>query len=301
MGMKLVLSARSEGGAVQDFDGRGPRIVELLEPSNDRGAGPWLVSVAPPIPDREGALHDRAVVFPRYEGASLGDVQEGSWMPVSVGVGSRGTAGQGAEYMWVSGELARSVLDLPPTAGQHFERRWNGYQRWLEATGEPNPDADVVFEGERVGSFIATVKQRKLEGLLASDLVERFESIEGWKWWECDSIELLARYAEREGHCQVPARQIEEGRPLGAASRFLAQIYRLAKNLAENASGMRGRDRSFAELLGNGDLDRLESIPGWQRFVDRVSKEQSAAWGQLAQAIEDAKPGGTGDQRHSGQ
>ena len=74
--------------------------------------------------------------------------------------------------------------------------------------------------------------------------VDKLENVPGWTWLSGDDFFLMARFARREGHTDVPTDHREEGRPLG---RWAQQ-----------------RRRSYAMgWLHPDDLRRTEAIPHW--------------------------------------
>lgn len=76
--------------------------------------------------------------------------------------------------------------------------------------------------------------------------VSRYERFMG------DDIDLLARFAEREGHSRVPKDHVEAGRRLGLTGIAIA---------------------AAMQKLSDGDLRRLNAIPGWEAAVaDAASK-----------------------------
>ena len=94
--------------------------------------------------------------------------------------------------------------------------------------------------------------------------VSRYERFMG------DDIDLLARFAAREGHCHVPEGHIEGGRPLDIIGlTVLASTGRLSPT----------------------DRERLESIPGWEaasiRAAGKILTPQKAA--ELAAARKDER------------
>ena len=219
----FALSASHET-SVPEFESGGPRSVQFLRRASQRWPHGWVVAVDPAVPDSRGEFHSEVVLGPYRESLcpDLREIEPGAYADVWVGpAGSAETDER--EWAWYVGGLARSVEDLPPTGDQVFEREFAALQTWVDRTGDPNPRFDATIDGVEVGRLVHSLKNDQQGGGLPGDRVVRLEAIPGWEWWDSDVIDLIAKFAEREGHCDVPDGHLEDGRPV--ASRWQAESY----------------------------------------------------------------------------
>jgi hypothetical protein len=285
-GQVWVLGSRTDANydGVEDFDGAGPRTVTPVTPFQGVRPEGWIADVDPPIPDPLGVPHRRVLLFPSYPVDSLTEMPAWGFVIVEVGPAPGQAPERSVGRSWHRGELARRVEDLPPTTTENFARRLQAFQRWLAASGDPNPDCTVVFDGVRVGGFVGYVKMERLQGRLSPEVAAQFEAIPGWRWWESDDIDLLVRFVRREGHCFVPPGHLEEGRPLGLAARHLAYEYRREQSLVDAPGGAQWCFMSPA------DKQRLEAIPGWQEFVATAHTQKLASLQRLWERLGRDRP-----------
>jgi hypothetical protein len=258
-----VLGSRDEMEGVDDFDGAGPRVVRLVAAFEGMRPEAWVAEVDPPIPDPWGKPQNRVLIFPKDEEGSLTQPRFGRHFEVGVGPLPGHAPDEPIGYAWYEGQLARNREDLPPTRAEFLA----AYHAWLAASGDPNPGERVEFEGVPVGAFIGSVKSLRFDGALSPELTAHFESVPGWKWWEGDIIDLIAHFAQREGHCFVPRDyQAEDGRPLGWVARSYASAYRFG-------------------FFGLSERKRLEALPGWNEFVELANAEIDALISQLSEHL----------------
>ena len=88
------------------------------------------------------------------------------------------------------------------------------------------------------------MRYAQAHGRMRTEWVEKLEAAPGWTWRSGDEIALMANFARREGHTDVPLDHREEGHPLGQWAHGRREFY---------AKGWLHPD----------DVRRTEEIPHW--------------------------------------
>jgi superfamily II DNA or RNA helicase len=160
-------------------------------------------------------------------------------------------------------DLTKIVFDLPTSVNEDFAQSLRVYlvaqttESWmfwyglLETFTEEHghcrvPATYTSNDGYRLGQWVSV--QRGTKGTLKSDRRQRLEALPGWSWdvlsdqWE-EGFSHLKRFADREGHCRVPATYKTEN------------SYRLG--------GWTGGQRANRDTMESDRRQRLEALPGW--------------------------------------
>ena len=136
----------------------------------------------------------------------------------------------------------------PQTAASDRDRYEEHFAEAFRIAADLSPYTALADAHQYAASF--PLRERPLAYAAMTDRlttgVSRYERFMG------DDIDLLARFAEREGHCDVPRGHIEGGRRLNADGLALAI-----------------RTGSVADQ----DIRRLEAIPGWQAAADSANEK----------------------------
>jgi Helicase associated domain len=114
-----------------------------------------------------------------------------------------------------------------------------------------------------LGRWVTSRRNDRANGKLSQDLAERLEGLPGWVWdtrtadWE-SGFAALRRFADREGHPQVPKRHVEDGFRLGMW---------LSGQRSSYAKGRMSPDR----------VRRFEQIPRWVWDIKQAAWEENFA------------------------
>ena len=104
-------------------------------------------------------------------------------------------------------------------------------------------------DGAALGKWVSHQRGRYASDDLTPQQIVRLEELPGWTWdageaqWE-EQFRRLAGFADREGHTDVPARHVENGRSIGKWAR---------RQKTNHTSGNLSTER----------VARLEALPGW--------------------------------------
>jgi len=102
---------------------------------------------------------------------------------------------------------------------QQLENYYNLLVKYNNREGHCNVPAKYEEDGEQLGAWLCTQRTANKKGKLNSDLIKRLDEI-GVVWhvqkqqWE-NSFNLLMKYKDREGDCNVPHSHEEDGKKLG--------------------------------------------------------------------------------------
>ena len=162
---------------------------------------------------------------------------------------------------WVTGQRGsrlsmptarRQLLEnLPGWAWDARQANWEeGFRYLKEFTDREGhsrvPAKYMIADGYRLGQWLYGQKDDR--SIMPQDRRERFEALPGWAWnvideqWE-DGFRQLQKFAEREGHCSMPALyKTEDGYRLG---RWVSQ------------------QRSNRDIIPMERRERLEALSGW--------------------------------------
>lgn len=130
-----------------------------------------------------------------------------------------------------------------------FERRLEALSRVLLRCGPAGLANGTSEEKPSLRKWVARCRAEYRAGRLAPEQVAALESLAGWSWDRESAhfergLELLARYAEREGHARVRLDHREDGFALGWWV-------------------VRQRQRFRAGHLARARARRLAALPGW--------------------------------------
>lgn len=104
--------------------------------------------------------------------------------------------------------------------GSSWEKNYALCIQYALREGHTNVRADHQEDGEYIHRWIRRQKKLKSVGKLSNAQVRRCEQLPGWSWDLGDSWDsmfaLMMQYKARNGHCNVPAKHIENGKKLGA-------------------------------------------------------------------------------------
>jgi superfamily II DNA or RNA helicase len=115
--------------------------------------------------------------------------------------------------------LTRIGVSLNRKRDDKWIRGVSAYRKYVEDTGNVNPNRSVVVNGVRLGVLLTDYRVRNAEGTLSPERVAELESI-GIDWSPPNGniergFELLKVFKRREGHVMVPDNWIEDGFALG--------------------------------------------------------------------------------------
>merc|ERR1712238_295758 len=102
---------------------------------------------------------------------------------------------------------------------QHWENYYNLLVKYKDREGQCTVPKLHKEDGENLGSWLDTQRTANKKGKLNADQIKRLDKIEiVWdvqkQQWE-SSFNLIMKYKDREGHCNVPRSHEEEGEKLG--------------------------------------------------------------------------------------
>jgi superfamily II DNA or RNA helicase len=129
--------------------------------------------------------------------------------------------------------LTRIGVPLNRKNDEKWIRGVSAFRKYVEDTGNVNPNRSVVVDGVRLGVLLTDHRVRKAEGTLGAERVAELESI-GIDWAPPNGniergFELLKAFKRREGHVMVPDSWIEDGFPLGEWLVNRRQFYKRGK------------------------------------------------------------------------
>lgn len=191
--------------------------------------------------DRYAKEHGDALVPDDYR---VGEVRLGNWVSAQRMRRLRGT---------LSEERQHKLEKLPAWSwdplSDAWERAFALLERFVEQYGHARvPQSHRVGEF-KLGSWVTTQRSRQARGVLSPDRRRRLEELPKWSWnlvddaWE-EGFSFLVRFAEANGHTQVPRSHHEGDFALG--------------------SWVSGQQRRKAEGVLSADRQhRLGSLPGW--------------------------------------
>lgn len=139
-----------------------------------------------------------------------------------------------------------------------WERHFAALLGFVAREGHARVPTDHLEAGLPLASWVIRHRQEHKTGRVPPDRVKRLEVLPGWTWdvlaarWD-EHYEALLRYAQREGHAQVPSDHLEDGLGLG--------IWVVAQRHQRRKAG-----------LPDARAERLESVPGW------LWDARAAAW-----------------------
>jgi len=113
-------------------------------------------------------------------------------------------------------ECAGFVFDLH---GKYWESMFDLLSKYKERTGHCNVPAAHIEDGKKLGDWLMNQRWLKKKGRLDDEKRDLLEEI-GVSWsliaqrWN-SMYELLVQFQKREGHCNVPYAQLEDGNKLG--------------------------------------------------------------------------------------
>jgi len=252
----LWLGERGEY-VVTDFDGqvRACYVVGAVEQNGESGPRHLVLArVEPPFPtgtiQEPGAEVDTLVLGARYRGDELDQLIDG-WMLVNLYVVRdrdallAGDASAAGLRLVARGEVARSPSQLRPSQEERFRHGLTLLRRFAEREGHTTVPLEHVEDGYFLGAFVHNFRSSRAN--LRRDWTEQLESVPGWRWYDEDEVDLVATFAAREGHTDIPVAHVEEGRPLGRWVREARKSHKLGGTWALSP-----------------DTERLlESIPNW--------------------------------------
>jgi Helicase associated domain len=229
-----------------DFDGRLRRAVVVRElRRSPTGQTYLLVRLEPPL-TLDDTVHAEVVLAERHAETSLLELGDGSISVYVFEASGVDTGAAGSEVRW-SGPLAWAdvALDpanLPPTREALWEQSFAVLEAFAVREGTAQVPLDDA-EGElSLGTWVANQKHLQAAGRLRPEWAARLEALPGWDWYSTDEFGLLAAYARREGHTDVPVDHVEDNRPLGGWLRFV---------------------RESRDHLPPDWVTRLEAVPQW--------------------------------------
>ena len=246
---------------VTDFDGR-LRACHVLgrveRPPTDRepfGRRYLLLRVdpplrtAPPMPPLPGGEAEQVVVCERHNGENLDELNAGSLSVLVFTVGNpeavlEGDLDWAGLSMVIWGDIARSPAQLPPSQEESFERGLVALKTFADREGHVDVPDDHREDGHWLANWIHNMRYVQAHGDLRSEWVEMLEAVPGWTWRSGDEVVLMANFARREGHTDVPLDHREEGHPLGRWANEMRKSY---------AMGCMHPDQAR----------RIETIPNW--------------------------------------
>jgi len=200
----------------------------------------------PPLPGGEA---EQVVVSERHNWTNLDDCGRGSLGVLVFTVGDPDAVLEGdldraglSMFMW--GDIARERSQLPRSPEEVFEYMLPLVAKFVIREGHVDVPDDHREDGQRLSSWINNMRYAQAHGDLRSEWVEKLEAVPGWTWRSGDEIVLMANFAHREGHTDVPLDHREEGHPLGLWAQERRKSY---------AMGCMHPDQAR----------RIETIPNW--------------------------------------
>ena len=225
----LWIGDRSEGEKT-DFDGRLRRAIVVREVTPAwaaaRGQTFLVVRLEPPLP-LSGTAHSEVVLAERHAETSLLELGDGT---ISVYVLDAAAAdaeprGSGSRALgtlaWA--DVALDPMYLPPTREELWEVSFAALEAYLKLEGTAQVPVDHRVGDLSLGTWVANQKHMRANGRLRPEWVERLQRLPGWQWFTNDEFSLLAGYASREGHTDVPIDHVEDDRPLGNWVQFVRE------------------------------------------------------------------------------
>merc|ERR1712238_421777 len=103
---------------------------------------------------------------------------------------------------------------------QQWENNFILLVKYKDREGDCNVPNDHKEDGENLGNWLNNQRQANNNGKIDTQKQKQLESL-GVVWdilsqqWE-NNFNLLVKYKDREGHCNVPRRHKEDGKNLGA-------------------------------------------------------------------------------------
>lgn len=169
-------------------------------------------------------------------------VKLGSWVVSQRVYYAKGTLDPGR---------ARRLAELPGWAWDVIDAQWQeGFSHlldYVEQTGHARVPSRHLFNGYKLGNWVAVQRDRHRDGILDPDRARRLAELPEWTWtphgdrWE-EGFALLVDFAERTGTACVPCSHTVNGFKLGAWVR---------------------NQRTRKDTLGPDRRQRLEELPGW--------------------------------------
>ena len=248
----FYLGERDEG-SVTDYDGhiRACYLIAWLRTEGERPEQARFprLTVDPALPLPNGATADQVVITPRYAGDDLSKLSTGqmagwaSWVrdPALI---VDGVIRRGALEFFSWANIARHPSALPASQEDHFLRNLRMLQRFVNREGDARIPSNHTEGDAHLSSWVNRMRHAQVRGDLRQDWVTQLESIPEWEWWPGDGFHFLRRYAEQEGHTDVPLEYEED---LFLVGRWVA---------LQRESYSRG-------WLDRDSEDRLEAIPNW--------------------------------------
>ena len=121
-------------------------------------------------------------------------------------------------------ERVALLEDLPGWSWEPFadawERNFAALEEFARREGHTRVSCSELVSGPELGRWADKQRRARVRGALAAKQVTMLESLPGWSWdprttkWDT-ALELLRRFADREGHTLVPVSHVESGFPLG--------------------------------------------------------------------------------------
>lgn len=148
---------------------------------------------------------------------------------------------------------------LPGWAWNPYNEQWEQQFHYLQEFAEQEGHCSIpknyrTDDGNRLGLWISN--QKRIKDSMPPERKARLEALPGWVWgaladqWETN-FRHLTKFAEREGHCRVPAN------------------YRTSDGL--RLGSWVSNQRAGKDGLPADRKERLESVPGWLwRVKDNV-------------------------------
>ena len=148
---------------------------------------------------------------------------------------------------------------------EQWERMYEALQAFATREGHIRIPKHHGVNGVSLGNWVTTQRIAYSRGKLSASRIELLEEIPGWHWgwddrWQ-NSFEVLERFAQREGHANVPYDYRENGVPLGWWVGIQRRHHRQGRLAAER-------------------IEQLQPLPGWSWNI------RDAKWEEMFQRLQ---------------
>ena len=129
--------------------------------------------------------------------------------------------------------------------GAQWEEGYGYLQRFVDREGHSQMSHEQREDGFALGRWVIRQRAAKNKGRCSAERAARLESLPGWTWdskaaeWD-RALMLLQRFADREGHLQIPIRHSEDGVRLHSWATRQRQAYKSRKLGAERINRLGG-------------------------------------------------------------